>query len=170
MAMRLIIKSMLALLVVAVVIPFTLPLKDGGPLLKWSDIKMPGAPHIPELPKLSIFNNSGSQEVVSTPVTTYKWRDSEGNWHISDTPPNNIVYEMVTVDPNTNVIQALKSPPVVEKHTALPAIEEPTQPTYSPAMAYNPEKVSEVMDSARNVENLLQQRKEQQDKLLQAIQ
>lgn len=43
-------------------------------------------------------------------------------------------------------------------------------PAYSPAMAYNPEKVTEIMDSARNVDTLLQQRKEQQDKMLQAIQ
>jgi hypothetical protein len=168
--MRLIIKLMLLLLLVALVAPFTLPLKNGAPLLKWSEIKIPGASWLPQLPDFTPLTRSGSEEGGSVPLTSYKWQGADGNWHFGDTPPKNIAYETVTVDPNTNLIQAT-IPSSVPAAAPSGTVKNPQpQPAYSPAMAYDPEKVGEIMDSARNVENLLQQRKEQQDQLLKAIQ
>ncbi|MCW8982939.1 MAG: hypothetical protein OQK13_02745, partial [Gammaproteobacteria bacterium] len=97
------------------------------------------------------------------------WQDADGSWHMGDTPPANAKYETVTVDPNTNLIQASKPAPVVAP-APQPVKEESVQPAYSPAMAYDPEKVTEIMDSAHNVDKLLQQRKERQDQMLKAIQ
>jgi hypothetical protein len=36
----------------------------------------------------------------------YKWRDDQGQWNITDQPPKDRPYEVVTVDPNTNVLPA----------------------------------------------------------------
>lgn len=165
--MRLIIKTLLALLVIAAIAPFTLPLKNGEPLLKWSELNLPKLPGLPAMPD---FSSGDTQEAPSRPVTTYKWQDAEGNWHLGDTPPPNTPYKTITVDPNTNLIQATTPAPAAQPTTPEPDNKRPALPDYSPAMAYDPEKVSEVMDKARNVENLIQQRQEQQNKLLEAIQ
>jgi len=164
--------SMLIILVIAGIAPFILPLKNGEPLLKWSQLSIPSMLKLPQFPDLSALTDlfKAKPDNSSTPVTSYKWRDSEGNWQLSDKPPQNGRYETIIVDPNANLLQAdipvtkIATPPSTQiKDTS-------AQPAYSPAMAYDPEKVSEIMDSARNVEKLLQERKVQQDKLLQAIQ
>ena len=160
--MRKMLSMLLMILIIAAIAPFALPLKNGEPLLKWSDISIPQLPTIPKLPGL---NSENPEEL--TPVITYKWQDADGHWHLGDTPPANYVYEIITVDPSANLIQPV---PAASKSTTAPTAKINTeQPSYSPATAYNPEKVTEIMDSARNVSKILQQRKEQQDQLLQDI-
>lgn len=34
----------------------------------------------------------------------FKWRDANGQWHITDSPPTQGEYEKIVVDPNTNVV------------------------------------------------------------------
>lgn len=167
--MRKLISMLVIVLVIAGIAPFTLPMKNGEPLLKWSQLSMPRLPQFPDLSALTdLFKAKPDNR--SIPLTSYKWRDSEGNWQLSDTPPKNGSYETVIVDPNTNLLQSDIPAPALEAPPSPPVKETSTQSAYSPAMAYDPEKVSEIMDSARNVEKILQQRKDQQDRLLQAIQ
>lgn len=49
---------------------------------------------------------SGGTHTGKTMV--YKWRDSAGNWHVSDQPINAAggLDEMIQVDPDTNLIQS----------------------------------------------------------------
>ena len=167
--MRKLISILIMILVIASIAPFMLPLKNGEPLLKWSQLSIPGLPQFPDLSALTdLFKTK--PENRSIPVTSYKWLDSEGNWQLSDTPPKNGRYETVIVDPNTNLLQADIPAPKIVAPPSTPVKDTSAQPAYSPAMAYDPEKVSAIMDSARNVEKILQQRKAQQDKLLQTIQ
>lgn len=38
----------------------------------------------------------------------YKWKDEQGQWHITDRPPaGGLPYEKVTVNPETNVLPAV---------------------------------------------------------------
>ena len=38
----------------------------------------------------------------------YKWKDAEGQWHITDKPPaKGVEFEKVVVDPNANVVPTL---------------------------------------------------------------
>lgn len=46
----------------------------------------------------------GGREAPNPPL--YKWKDAQGQWHITDKPPAGRAYETVRVDPNTNVIPA----------------------------------------------------------------
>ncbi len=163
--MRKLIGSLLVVLIIAGVAPYTLPLKNGEPLLKWSDVSIPKLPKLPDLPKIPKFNEAEPQS-----ITTYKWRDSAGNWHLGDTPPQNVAYETIVVNPDVNLLPAITPTTVAEEPPPETVKETTPQSDYSPAMAYDPQKVKEVMDSARNVENLLQQRQERQDKALKAIQ
>jgi len=96
------IRMLVVLVVIVGIFPFILPLKDGKPLLKWSDISMPkqlkvpalsDLPDMPDLPDVSDLY-SGSSDVS---VTVYKWRDANGNWHFGDAPPADVSYERITV-------------------------------------------------------------------------
>lgn len=41
----------------------------------------------------------------ATEQTVYRWRDAHGEWHVSDTPPDNgIKYQTVRYPTNANVI------------------------------------------------------------------
>lgn len=157
---------LLIVLIIAAIAPFALPLKNGEPLLKWSDISMPKLPSIPKLPTLPNLNSDEKEK--SAPITTYKWKDANGNWHLGDTPPVDFEYETVITDPNTNLIQG--STATFSETPSAPVKERPMPSTYSPTMAYDSEKVGKIIDSARNIDKLLQQRKEQQDQLLQEMQ
>ncbi len=98
--------------------------------------------------------------VTDQKVQVYKWRDENGVMQFSNTPPldvNNA--EQVLLDPNSNVIQAVKAP---EK-------EEPKQmvkTTTTPSNPYSVKGMKKAIDDARNVENLMQQRHDQQQKAL----
>ncbi len=108
--------SLLMLLVVAgVVVPFVLPLKNGEPLLKFSDLTMPKGPKLPDigLPSLP-SSDSGSSN-----VTFYRWTDVNGETHIQNTPPpTGIQYETTTVNSNTNMIQSVSPQPSRPKASA----------------------------------------------------
>lgn len=36
----------------------------------------------------------------------YKWKDEQGQWHVTDVPPEGRSYEKVEIDPNLNVLPA----------------------------------------------------------------
>ena len=36
----------------------------------------------------------------------YKWKDDQGRWNVTDQPPAGRLYEVVRVDPDTNVLPA----------------------------------------------------------------
>ncbi len=42
--------------------------------------------------------------------TLYKWRDAEGQLHVTDVPPKDRPYESVKYDPNSNVVPSMASP------------------------------------------------------------
>ena len=92
-------------------------------------------------------------------VKVYKWRDENGVMQFSNTPPaDGGQAEQIEVNPNKNVVDAVK----------VPVAEEPEQKTAT-AEAPNPYSVSgmkKVMNDAKGVEQLLQQRHEDQQKML----
>jgi hypothetical protein len=50
------------------------------------------------------------ETVVRSPVANpplYKWRDSKGQWQVTDKPPSDRPYETVIVDPNQNVVPSV---------------------------------------------------------------
>ena len=79
----------------------------------------------------------------------------------SNTPPPTVGNaEQVTLDPNSNLVQAVKVP---EKEEPVASAEE-GQPS-----PYSVKGMKKVMDDARGVEDLLQQRHEAQHKTLNKI-
>ncbi len=131
---RRLIASLLALLIIAAILPFVLPLGEGGkPLL---ELPRFSAPTLPE-----VDPRQWLEEQPDSEVTVYRWRDAEGNWHYGERPPEGVAYEERVLDTNTNLIQA-------------PPSSRP-EPAPAPSSPANP------LERARGVEQTLQQAHDQ---------
>lgn len=96
-----------------------------------------------------------------TEDTVYKWVDENGlTQYSSEPPPQQISAEVLELDQNTNVIKGLE----------IEQAEESKNPDTSLAVPegtiYSPDNIKKIMDDAKNVQNLLDERyKNQQDAL-----
>lgn len=163
--MKLFAKLMLALLVIALLLPFTLLKNDSGKtLMSFSDFKF----KIPDfsMPSFSTPSVSGSNKIDGKDVF-YKWHDSDGNVQFTtEPPPEGIEYTTKGYDPNTNVIQAVKLPE--QESGKVPESgksKDETEPSLT-GSPYNPEKIEKLMEDAKNIEKLLNQRFQDQDAAL----
>ena len=119
--MKLFVKLMLAILVMAFLLPFTV-LKDneGKTLMSFSDFSLSDfnladfkMPDMLGSDKLLPTNGGGSREDVF-----YRWNDAKGNIQFTtEPPPDGVEYTVKGYNPDTNLIQAVEIPveePVVE--------------------------------------------------------
>ncbi len=95
-------------------------------------------------------------------VQVYKWRDKNGVMQFSNTPPpSDKGAEQVELDPNSNLMQAVKVPEEKEEPAEVANVEKPNP--------YSVKGMKKVMDDAKGVEQLLQQRHEDQQKMMNEI-
>jgi hypothetical protein len=163
---RIVIRLLLLTLILAAIFPFTFPLRDGRPLLDWRKISLPNGPELPEvaLPPVDV---PGDEE--SRIVTLYKWRDRQGVVQFTGEPPaKGTPFERMAVDPNTNMIQAYVPPEPLadagEEETE--AEDEELKPPTSPLDVYDQEQIKKIIDKAKRVEKLMQERAAQQEQVL----
>ena len=153
---------MLAALVIAVLLPFTL-LKDeqGKTLMSFSSFSLPDF-KMPDMPSsnrmVPSVDGQGGQDIV------YRWNDSQGNVHFTTEPPaEGIKYTVKGYDPEANVIQAVK----------IPVVEKPAEPIAdgaggqnvppAPENVYTKEDIQKLIDDSKNIQQLLNQRFENQN-------
>ncbi len=99
-----------------------------------------------------------SSVVTDEKVQIYKWRDKNGVMQFSNTPPpDSIKGERIELNPNSNVIQAIK----IEKKK-----EVKKEASVKAPGPYSVKGMKKVMDDARGVEDLLKSRHENQQKML----
>jgi len=163
--MKLFAKLMLAALVIAMLLPFTLLKKDdGSTMLSFSDFRLPdfSPPALPKLPTTdSITDSIGAGQGQ---VAIYEWRDSDGSVQFSNQPPpEGVEYQLRQFDPNANVIQSVKLPS--EEATGAAATTEIAAGEGEPEAPnpYSAEGVKKLMDDAKNIEKLLNQRFQSQE-------
>lgn len=145
-------RILLGTVVVAAVVPFVLPLRDGRPLLDYRQIRLPGLPEI-EMPA------AGGDATAAAPVTFYKWRGPEGEWQFGNTPPaQGIPFEIVSVDPGANLYQGISAP--------APAAATPPSAPATVAETYSPARVQQALDQARKVQSMMNQRASDQEAVL----
>lgn len=152
-------KLMLAVLLIAIALPFTLLKgKDGAPLMSIDKVKMPELA-MPEMPDLD-FSLPGNKP---EPDTVYKWQDAQGIWQFSSTPPpQGTGYTVQTYDPNANQIQAVEA----SKGITTPA-QQKNQETPKPTDVYSPGGVKQLIENAQQLQQTLNERNQQQQQLLQ---
>ena len=96
--------------------------------------------------------------VTDEKIQVYKWRDENGVMQFSNTPPPTTAHtEQVELNPYSNLVQAVK----------VPAKEEPKQIVQADSPnPYSVQGMKKVMDDARGVEELLNKRYQQQQKMI----
>lgn len=162
--MKLFGKLLIAALVLAVLLPFTiLKGKDGRPLMSFSNIKAPeiALPGIPDAVK-----NTDLNPVSSNKDIVYKWRDKNGELHFSSKPPpKGIEYTAKGYDPNTNLIQSVK---IEEEEPEQPEPEQEQQIKKPSDIGnpYSPKNVEKLIEDAQNVQKLLNDRLKKQQALI----
>ena len=156
--MKLLIKLMLTLLVLAAALPFTPFMPGGKPLLSLGNLKWPKleAPSLPALKPAGGTSSSNNQ-------TFYKWHDAKGNLHFSDQPPkgHTAQLETVEVNPNTNLIPGVKAPPPQPQQK--PAQEATATSLPSP---YSPDQIKRLFDEAHKIKQQSEQRNKQLEEIM----
>lgn len=109
------------------------------------------------------FNGRNNDTKDTAPVDgtrVYKWQDSNGNWQFSsEPPPQGIASSMTVYRSEANVVQAQKPPPPAPEPESPTNTEVPTGP--APLLPItNPQRVKQLMDDAKNIQNLMDQRQQ----------
>ena len=167
--MKLFAKLMIAVLFIGMMLPFTI-LKgpDGKTLMSLSDIALPDF-SMPRMPKFSqAFKGSepipGDDSDLSGKDLFYQWYDAQGNVQFTTEPPTEgIEYTIKGFDPNTNVIQAVKEPPEQDAMDEGDTAEQKSDDIGNP---YSGDTIKKLLDDAKNVEKLINQRLKDQESAL----
>jgi hypothetical protein len=166
--MKLFTKMLIAVLVIALLLPFTLLKgKDGSAMLNVMDLNFPSV-SMPDflsldLPGLAERIGNSDDESLTGKDVIYKWTDANGNLQFSNNrPPEGVVYMLKGYDPNLNVIQAVETP--ATRPEAVPEFESKKKVTSAKDIGspYSIEKIEKLFEDANNIENLLNQRMEHQ--------
>ena len=140
--MKLFVKLLVLLLIAAMAGPFFIKGTDGQPLMRWSDVTQ----------KLKSWVGSGSSSKPGSPVKVHRWQDENGQWHYSDEAPAQNS-EVITVDPNVNVIQSTPvTKPTQEASAPAPAPDKPQPEADKLPSIFNP------IDETNQVKEELEQR------------
>lgn len=114
-------------------------------------------------PASSGLNNLGNA-LRDEDVTVYQWTDEQGVTHYGSTPPTGQgSYQVKQIQANANLMQAHKSP-----------AEEEEADTQGPKVAkvgtlYTPEGVKGMMDDASQLQEQMNKRVEEQEKMMQEL-
>jgi len=161
--MKLFIKLMAFVVVAAVAGPFFIKGPDGQPLMSWDRVQAPSI-SMPDVDAIGskVKQSLGSKmEKDAKPIDVFRWQDEKGIWHFADGQAPGSSAQRLTVDPNINLTHF--EPDEATKHEgggdASPAMSLPT------TLPLN--KITTLMDDAKNVEKLQKQRLIQQERAMQ---
>lgn len=169
--MKLFLKLFLALLVLAVALPFYLKDDGGRPLITLDRLQAPKV-KLPQLPDLSapmVLLDKARRSLTdlsaepAKPTTVYKWRDERGTVHYSDKPNPQGGSEQIVANPQTNLVPARKSSPATT--AAAPADSGPGGLTLSLPTSIPIGQVPQLIDDARQLQQFSQLRESQRKEL-----
>lgn len=162
--MRKINRILLLLLLFAAIFPFTFPWKEGRPLLSLSDI------HLPQMPSLELPGSGEGASGSGQPVTFYRWQQADGRVQFSSEAPDaGVSYEVIEVDPDTNLIQAVPAQGIQGAGEAAPQGEATAQPRSAlpSPLTVSPEEAMQLFRDAREIREMSEQRLRQTEALAQ---
>ncbi len=97
-------------------------------------------------------------------VTVYQWVDEQGIKQFGNTPPPGAVnVQTINLKPNTNIMKAVKVPEEEEEPEQGPKITNIVKNPYSP------DGIKGAIDDAKGVQDTLDKRMEEQQKLLDSL-
>lgn len=175
--MNLMIKFFCFILILGLAGLFVLKKPDGSPWLSTDDF-------IPDTQSITTIVQSITQKVKNTAATdtadtthttsqqaisasgVYRWKDANGQWQFSDTPPEGQQAEAMHVSGNLNSDLSEKyTPPEEEKEETV--INTTTNTQEAIPASLSPEKISTLMKDAQNIQKIMDERTSTIDKNLQ---
>ena len=180
--MKLLGKTLLTVIVIAALAPFTvLKGPDGDTLMKFSDFGLPDLPvdlpgfQLPDVTTLAPSGKAGLQtadefraadESLKGKDIFYQWHDADGNIQFtSEPPPDGIEFTVKGYDPNANVIPAVDTTAVKNDSEAEPSAENKFEGGGS-LNPYDADSIKKLFEDAKNIEKMLQQRYQEQSESL----
>lgn len=146
--MKLFVKLMILVLILAMAGPFFLRGPDGRPLMQVSDITQ----------KFKSWMSSTKAAPSGGEVRVHKWQDENGQWHYSDEAPQTDS-ETISIDPNTNVIQSTPvRRPVAEESTASTRKPEPEKDDDGPSLFHPINETNKVKEELEERNEQIRQR------------
>ena len=153
--MKLFIKFMCFLAVLALIGPFILKTPDGRPLLSLHQVLPDMAFRMPSLPSWESIPDELGEHAGETKV--YRWTAGDGSLQFSNMEPENTEYEVVWIDPDTNLIQSLSAnTPTLSQLPAQDSQESTINPF--PVLSISPEQLEKLHEDVKNVQNLMDER------------
>lgn len=157
------IKLIMGLLVLGMAGLFVIKKPDGSPWLNINDF-LPDQSNIAEISQtankaLKSAESSISRSESNTSSNAgkiYRWKDQQGNWQFSDTPPENLAAETIQVSGHLN--RDLAEPAPVEVQPEAASQSDTATPVASPLTAFSPEKVQKLMEDTQKVKELMENR------------
>jgi len=173
--MKIFLKLLMALVVLAVIAPFYLKNQQGAPLMSLNDIKMPNlsTPPIPDSVKSvasEISDNIPSSidsNVVQekSKLKVHKWKDEDGVWHFSniDESSKGTNSEVIIINPGKN---NFTSAPVKQPQQKVNNIDTHDVENVTPNILLPLTHGQATMDQAKKIQELLEQRAQIQQQMM----
>lgn len=171
--MKLFIKFMIFIVVLACAGPFILKRPDGRPWMTISDLKAPdiATPDIsPLTDQVKKLGGSDEENAAAEQTTIFKWQDKDGVWHFSDEASATTPSEEIRINHNANVVhmekqQTPKEIPVTKSNEQV--VQNESKSLDTEVSPY--EQLPNLIDKAKNVEKLLDQRQQRQEEILKQL-
>lgn len=151
-------RLLLVIIVMACGMPFIMKDQYGDPLMTLADIKMPGL----SIPGKGL-NNDGENAATAKrdAIAVYRWQDDQGAWHFSDSENPDGNSETIKISYSAGISRtgdASLSGNVPPPQQSRSNVEDLLESGAIPLL-----HAGEIMQQARDVEMLLQQRYQQQE-------
>ncbi len=174
MPLRLIIKMLVVVVIVSLALLYYLPLMNGKPpfygisqMLSNISSRLRDSSQavsskisntIPDMP-------ASTQPTASKPVTIYRWQDTQGQWHFSNTPPGHgQPYEIQRIDPATNLVQSVPLSQAKPVDGGQPESQpQAGEPGSNP---YSARSIKNLMDKSNAIRDQMNSRNAQLDQLM----
>ncbi len=162
--MKLFIKLMIFLVVVACAAPFILKRDDARPWMSLSDLKTPdiSLPDVkPIADQISGLTDEISDKKSSEPDTVYKWKDENGVWHFADNASTASTSEAIEIDSYANLVHIergrfhVDQTSDIEQTTRQERKIPDNKPTTLDPDSSPYRQLPELIDRAKNIEQVL---------------
>ena len=100
--------------------------------------------------------NQLTPDASPNPTAVYKWQDAQGNWQYGDNPPANTDYQTVELQG----VQTITMPTVQSVSSSTESSDTPDSSITPLTPFTDPGKIKQLVDDAKNVQKLSQERVE----------
>ncbi|MEO0996749.1 MAG: hypothetical protein AAFX58_04450 [Pseudomonadota bacterium] len=160
--MKLFVKLLILVLLLASVGPFFLKGPDGEPLWSYREVLHAAKAKLGRITSTPVSLPSPAALQPGDDVTVYRWQDASGEWHFAGEPPVGVSFDELKIDPDTNAIQMERAEPPVAaapaESTAEPAAgDAPANDPYRGPLP-DPEATRQLIEDARALQDLADER------------